>query len=66
MQVPFDWDTLRGQVFVAQQIQLGLQRGIETRDCTFISLLAIAESREAARRVRNTQGDHHGYGVVSL
>jgi hypothetical protein len=65
LQVSVDRYILCGQVLVQEPLQRRLQRGIETRDRPVISVLAIAACRQAARCVRDAEGDHLGHGIVS-
>ena len=65
--MPFAIDRyiVRRKVFVEKSFQYWLQRWITPRNSPFIFVLAIATGRSSSRRLRDTEGDHLGHGVVS-
>ena len=66
MQVSSHGHGVRSQILVEEPLQFGLQRGAAPRDSPAVAVLAVAEGRQAARRLRDAQGDNHGHGVVSI
>lgn len=63
--ISIDGDPVRGEVFLEESIQRGLQRGAEARDSFAVPLLPIAARRPPSRRLRDAQRDHPRDGIVS-
>jgi hypothetical protein len=63
--LPIDGHRLRGQILLEEPLQRRLQLRAAPRDRIVVSVLAVAAGRQAPRRLRDAQRDHHGHGVVS-